>query len=68
MKGFDPGEDTYQPPGSNDVSVDVDPESKRLQLLSPFQPWDGKDLENMLVLIKVTEYAFFPFPMLSHRY
>lgn len=54
-RGFDPGEDTYQAPpadGSN-VKVDVDPNSQRLQLLSPFDKWDGKDLTDMLVLIKV---------------
>ena len=54
-RGFDPGEDTYQPPpvdGSN-VSVDVDPKSQRLQLLTAFDKWDGKDLEDMVVLIKV---------------
>ncbi|XP_064639746.1 aconitate hydratase, mitochondrial-like isoform X2 [Lineus longissimus] len=52
--GFDPGKDTYQHPptdGSN-VNVDVSPKSKRLQLLSPFDKWDGKDLEDMLILIK----------------
>ncbi|XP_069948868.1 aconitate hydratase, mitochondrial [Cherax quadricarinatus] len=54
-RGFDPGEDTYQAPpedGSNLV-VNVSPESERLQLLSPFDKWDGKDLEDMTILIKV---------------
>merc|ERR1712079_841443 len=54
-QGFDPGEDTYQHPpadGSN-VAVDVDPKSDRLQLLSPFQKWDGGDLKDARVLIKV---------------
>merc|ERR1712109_321852 len=54
-QGFDPGEDTYQHPpadGSN-VTVDVDPKSDRLQLLSPFQKWDGGDLKDARVLIKV---------------
>jgi len=53
-KKFDPGEDTYQHPpadGSN-VDVDVDPESNRLQLLTPFDKWCGTDLEDMAVLIK----------------
>ena len=27
--------------------------SNRLQLLSPFDKWDGKDLEDMTILIKV---------------
>lgn len=43
--GFDTGEDTYQPPAEDGskVQVKVDPKSNRLQLLEPFQPWDGKD-------------------------
>lgn len=54
-KGFDPGQDTYQPPpkDSSSVKVQVDPKSKRLQLLTPFDKWSGKDLEDMVVLIKV---------------
>ena len=54
-RGFDPGEDTYQAPpkDGSTVKVDVDPNSQRLQLLSPFDKWDGKDLTDMLVLIKV---------------
>lgn len=54
-KGFDPGQDTYQAPPADGsgVSVNVDPNSTRLQLLTPFQKWDGKDIENMPVLIKV---------------
>ncbi|XP_076448239.1 aconitate hydratase, mitochondrial-like [Babylonia areolata] len=55
VKGFDPGVDTYQsPPLSGDgVTVKVSPDSKRLQLLEPFDKWDGKDLTDMPVLIKV---------------
>merc|ERR1712071_462201 len=53
-RGFDAGEETYQAPGdSSAAQVDVDPKSLRLQLLEPFQPWDGKDLEGMVVLMKV---------------
>jgi len=53
--GFDPGEDTYQHPPSDgsSVQVDVDPKSERLQLLSPFSKWDGGDLKDLRVLIKV---------------
>jgi aconitate hydratase len=53
-KGFaveDPG---YQEPakdGSN-VQVVVSPESKRLQLLEPFKPWEGIDLYGLKLLIK----------------
>merc|ERR1711884_782345 len=53
--GFDPGEDTYQhpPTDGSGVAVDVDPKSDRLQLLSPFTKWDGGDLKDLAVLIKV---------------
>lgn len=53
--GFDPGQDTYQAPpkDSSSVKVVVAPDSKRLQLLSPFDKWNGKDLEDLVVLIKV---------------
>ena len=40
-----------QPKFSGDVVVD--PKSNRLQLLSPFDAWDGKDLTDMVILIKV---------------
>ena len=54
-RGFDPGEDTFQAPPSDggSVKVDVSPESQRLQLLTPFDKWSGKDLTDMQVLIKV---------------
>lgn len=53
--GFDPGEDTYQhpPADGSDINVDVDPTSDRLQLLTPFSKWDGGDLKDLPVLIKV---------------
>jgi len=54
VQGFDAGEDTYQAPPVDgaDLTVDVSPESQRLQLLTPFDKWDGKDLEGMTILIK----------------
>ena len=33
--------------------MDVSPTSQRLQLLEPFDKWDGKDLEDLQILIKV---------------
>jgi len=73
-KGFDPGEDTFQAPpkDGSSVSVDVDPKSQRLQLLSPFDRWDGKDLEDMLILIKVkgkctTDHISAAGPWLKYR-
>jgi len=73
-KGFDAGENTYQPPAKNtkDVSVKVDPKSKRLQLLQPFDKWDGKDLLDMPILIKVkgkctTDHISAAGPWLKYR-
>jgi aconitate hydratase len=36
------------------VEVNVSPDSKRLQILQPFAPWDGKDLIEQPLLIKAT--------------
>jgi aconitate hydratase len=54
-RGYDPGQDTFQAPpkDSSNISVKIDPNSERLQLLKPFAPWDGKDFTNMPILIKV---------------
>ncbi|KAJ3607936.1 hypothetical protein NHX12_024987 [Muraenolepis orangiensis] len=54
-RDFDPGQDTYQqpPPDGSAVRVDVSPQSNRLQLLEPFNKWQGGDLEGLQVLIKV---------------
>merc|ERR1711934_407425 len=51
---FDPGEDTFQAPPADgsDLSVNVSPTSERLQLLTPFPEWDGKDFNDLTVLIK----------------
>lgn len=73
-KGFDPGEDTYQHPPEDGtaLAVDVSPESQRLQLLTPFDQWDGKDLEDMAILIKVkgkctTDHISMAGPWLKYR-
>jgi aconitate hydratase len=54
-RGYDPGQNTFQAPPSNRASVQVavDPKSQRLQLLKPFQPWDGKTPTDLPILIKV---------------
>ncbi len=54
-RGYDPGQDTYQAPPVDRVSVNVavNPQSDRLQLLQPFLPWDRKTPEDLPVLIKV---------------
>lgn len=55
-QNFDPGQDTYQhpPKDGSGQRVDVSPTSQRLQLLEPFEKWDGKDLEDLQILIKVS--------------
>jgi len=55
-RGFDPGQDTYQEPpiDGSGLRVDVSPQSNRLQLLEPFDKWQGGDLEGLQVLIKVS--------------
>ncbi len=53
-KGFDVEDAGYQAPakdGSN-VEVVVSSESDRLQLLTPFTPWDGKNITGAKLLIK----------------
>ncbi|KAG7210150.1 hypothetical protein KM043_011711 [Ampulex compressa] len=73
-RGFDPGLDTYDAPPSDgsSVKVDVDPKSQRLQLLEPFDKWDGKDLTDLTVLIKVkgkctTDHISCAGPWLKYR-
>jgi aconitate hydratase len=53
-KGFDPGESGFEPPAADpaSVSVVVNPDSDRLQLLEPFEAWDGGDYEGLTVLMK----------------
>ena len=53
-KGFDVEDPGYQAPAENgsDVEVIVSPTSNRLQLLDPFQPWDGQNISNAKLLIK----------------
>ena len=73
-RGFDPGVDTYQAPPADGskLKVNVDPKSQRLQLLAPFDKWDGKDLTEMLVLIKIkgkctTDHISAAGPWLKYR-
>ncbi|CBY11206.1 unnamed protein product [Oikopleura dioica] len=53
-QGWEAGQNYYtHPPAEGAGEVVVDPESARLQLLTPFNAWDGKNLENAEILIKV---------------
>ncbi|MBV6418955.1 MAG: Aconitate hydratase A [Ignavibacteriaceae bacterium] len=53
-KGFDEGSSGFIPPAidGSSVEVKVDPKSERLQLLKPFEKWDGKDFNDFPVLLK----------------
>ncbi|XP_012058454.1 PREDICTED: probable aconitate hydratase, mitochondrial [Atta cephalotes] len=73
-RGFDPGLDTFDTPprDGSKVKVDVDPKSQRLQLLEPFDKWNGKDLEDLTILIKVkgkctTDHISAAGPWLKYR-
>lgn len=75
-KGFIPGEVNYQhPPIEKErlgMNINVDPKSDRIQLLTAFKPWDGKDLVDLPILIKVkgkctTDHISAAGPWLKYR-
>lgn len=51
-KGFVADTEGYQKPRGKGIEVKVSPKSDRLQLLQPFAPWSGKNLEGLLLLAK----------------
>lgn len=55
-QGFEASVEGYVKPASDAsrVQVVVRPDSDRLQLLEPFEPWDGKDMTGLAVLVKVS--------------
>jgi aconitate hydratase len=72
--GYDPGQDTYQHPPADrsSVSVAVSPTSDRLQLLQPFDAWNGKDATDLPILIKTqgkttTDHISMAGPWLKYR-
>lgn len=73
-RGYLAGENTYTPPPADrsGVQLKVDPASDRLQLLSAFAPWDGKDIVNAPILIKAkgkctTDHISAAGPWLKYR-
>ena len=74
VKGFAFEDNGYVPPAEDGrkVEVIVRPDSERLQILQPFDPWNGKDLEKMRLLIKVkgtctTDHISMAGPWLRYR-
>lgn len=72
--GFDEGSSGFIPPAEDGSSIEVkvDPNSDRLQLLQPFEPWDGKDFVDLPVLLKVsgkctTDHISMAGPWLKYR-
>jgi aconitate hydratase len=74
VKGFAVDDAGFQEPaadGSN-VEVIVSPTSDRLQLLEPFEPWNGTDLTGLKLLIKAkgkctTDHISMAGPWLKYR-
>lgn len=54
VKGYAVEDAGYQAPAEDGskVTVKVDPNSARLQLLDPFSPWEGTDIKGLRLLIK----------------
>lgn len=52
--GFAPCDSGFIPPSleKQNISINIAPTSERLQFLPEFEPWDGKDITNMKVLLK----------------
>ncbi|EXJ90009.1 aconitate hydratase, mitochondrial [Capronia epimyces CBS 606.96] len=72
--GYDAGRDTYQAPPEvrSEVEVKVSPTSDRLQVLQPFEAWDGKDQKDLPILIKAkgkttTDHISMAGPWLKYR-
>ena len=72
--GFDVEDNGYQAPAEDgsSVSVEVNPESERLQLLTPFPAWDGENIAGMRLLIKAkgkctTDHISMAGPWLRYR-
>ena len=55
-----------------EIEIDIDPNSKRIQLLKPFDSWDGKNIKNLKLLIKAkgkctTDHISMAGPWLFYR-
>ncbi|MHC5352929.1 aconitate hydratase [Myroides sp. LJL115] len=73
-KGFDVEDPGYQAPAKDGSTVEVvvSDTSSRLQLLEPFAPWDGKNIQGAKLLIKAfgkctTDHISMAGPWLRYR-
>jgi aconitate hydratase len=74
VNGFAVEDNGYQAPAADgsDIEIKVAPDSDRLQLLTPFTPWDGEDLTGLKLLIKAkgkctTDHISMAGPWLKYR-
>jgi aconitate hydratase len=72
--GFDVKDNGYQAPAEDGSSIEVtvNPDSERLQLLTPFEPWNGENLTGAKLLIKAdgkctTDHISMAGPWLRYR-
>lgn len=72
--GFAVGDNGYQAPAHDGsaIQISVAPDSKRLQLLTPFPEWSGKDYRGLKLLIKAkgkctTDHISMAGPWLKYR-
>ena len=74
QKGFAVEDAGYQAPATDGshIEINVAPDSNRLQLLSPFNEWDGKNFTDLRLLIKAkgkctTDHISMAGPWLRYR-
>ena len=72
--GFAVEDNGYQAPAEDGkgINVEVNPDSERLQLLTPFAPWDGENINGAKLLIKAagkctTDHISMAGPWLRYR-
>ena len=72
--GFDVDDNGYQEPAKDGSGVEivVNEDSQRLQLLDPFEPWNGENVEGAMLLIKAkgkctTDHISMAGPWLRYR-
>ncbi len=73
-KGFDVDDPGYQAPAEDGsaIEIKVDPNSERLQLLTPFDAWNGEDYKDLKLIIKAkgkctTDHISMAGPWLKYR-
>lgn len=73
-KGFDVEDNGYQEPAADGSGIEilVNPDSQRLQLLEPFKPWNGDNINGAKLLIKAkgkctTDHISMAGPWLRYR-